>query len=192
MIMSVEQTRGRVDCGRQGVSQDVSAGAVPRPTDLRHQQSGAARSGRTGSDLPRLAHPFGRVRARQGRLDHRLRLRNIVRPEGAGAPGLRRRSRRRRPHGPVPHRRRRDPQPRTQLERGSSTARRSSRTRRRAISRVFSGATTTKTRPTRPRGPTSATTSPSSRAASSRREPARATGSSSTFRTRGSPSASTR
>ena len=46
LFMSVEQTRGRVDCGTQGVTDAVSSGAFPRRAHLRHHRHHQAEAGR--------------------------------------------------------------------------------------------------------------------------------------------------
>ena len=73
LFMSVEQTRGRIDCGTQGVEPAVSAERFRgvRIFDItRHQE---AEAGRRGADLPRLAHAHARHRP-EGQGQH-LRLR---------------------------------------------------------------------------------------------------------------------
>jgi uncharacterized protein (DUF305 family) len=67
LIMSVEETRGRLDCGLEGVREDVSAERFRgiRIFDI--------------SDLTRpvqVAHAFGRRGPRRRRQDHRLQLRH--------------------------------------------------------------------------------------------------------------------
>ena len=59
LIMSVEQTRGRLDCGLEGVNDDVSADRFRGPAHLRHQRPDPAGAGGRGPDLPRLAHALG-------------------------------------------------------------------------------------------------------------------------------------
>ena len=44
LFMSVEQTRGRLDCGTQGVTDDGQHRALPRRPHLRHQRHQASRS----------------------------------------------------------------------------------------------------------------------------------------------------
>ncbi len=44
LFMSVEQTRGRIDCGTQGVDGDGQRRALPRRPHLRHQRLAASRS----------------------------------------------------------------------------------------------------------------------------------------------------
>ncbi len=56
LFMSVEQTRGRIDCGTQGVAGPGQRRAVPRRAHLRHHRPQQAEAGRGGADLPRLAH----------------------------------------------------------------------------------------------------------------------------------------
>ena len=56
LFMSVEQTRGRIDCGMQGVADTGQQGTLPRRAHLRHQRHEEAEAGRGGADLPRLAH----------------------------------------------------------------------------------------------------------------------------------------
>ncbi len=78
LIMSVEETRGRLDCGLQGVSEDVSADRfrgirIFDISDLeRPVQVGAVQTCR-GSHTHSVV-----VRAGRGRQDHRLQLRHIL------------------------------------------------------------------------------------------------------------------
>jgi hypothetical protein len=44
LFMSVEETRGRIDCGPQGTEGSVEPGAVPRRAHLRHQRCRRARA----------------------------------------------------------------------------------------------------------------------------------------------------
>ena len=60
LFMSVEQTRGRLDCGTQGVQDEGERRAVPRRPDLRHQRSEEAEAGRRGANLPRVAYAHAR------------------------------------------------------------------------------------------------------------------------------------
>ena len=183
LIMSVEQTRGRVDCGRQGVDEDVSTERFRglRIFDISDPTQPAA--GRPGADLPRLAHPFGgRSRTRTASSsttparpacarkkswpaasaespgDTRtalFRIDVIEIPQGRSVEGAHRRQPRR--------------------LRGRSD---------RAPSPDCGGAATTATARRKRAKPTSATTSRCSPLASSRPAPARATASCSTSRTR--------
>ena len=70
LIMSVEQTRGRVDCGLQGISEDVSKERFRGLRIFDISDLGQTRPSRAGADLPRLAHPFCCDRRR--REAHRL------------------------------------------------------------------------------------------------------------------------
>ncbi len=108
LIMSVEQNRGRVDCGRQGISTDVSPERFRGIRIFNIADRVAADPGRTGADLPGLAHPLGGFRAGEGRQDHRICLGHVPGPQGRRARGLRRRGGRSR-HRSVPHRRGRNP-----------------------------------------------------------------------------------
>ena len=58
LFMSVEETRGRIDCGTQG--RRATTRPLPRRPHLRHQQHLRADAGRGGTDLPWLAHPHAR------------------------------------------------------------------------------------------------------------------------------------
>ena len=74
LFMSVEQTRGRLDCGTQGVADAGQRRALPRRPHLRHHRLQQAEAGRGGADLPRLAHAHARHRS-EGQGQHlRLRL----------------------------------------------------------------------------------------------------------------------
>ena len=79
LFMSVEQTRGRIDCGVQRRRGPGQQGALPRRSHLRHQGHQQAATGGGGADLPRVAHAHGRSRSEgQGerlhlRLGHRRR-----------------------------------------------------------------------------------------------------------------------
>ena len=85
LFMSVEQTRGRVDCGTQGVTETVEHGALPRHPHLRHQRHQQAEADRRHPDLPRLAHAHAGDRPeRQGEHLH-LRLRHRAGPPGRRA-----------------------------------------------------------------------------------------------------------
>ena len=50
LFMSVEQTRGRIDCGTQGVTDDGQPGALPRRPHLRHHRHQQAEADRRGAD----------------------------------------------------------------------------------------------------------------------------------------------
>ena len=106
LIMSVEQTRGRVDCGLEGVAGRREPRALPRPAHLRHRRSDAAAASRPGADVPRLAHALRRRERRAP--DHRLQLGHGRRARRGGARGLHRRRRRRHAHRALSHRRHRD------------------------------------------------------------------------------------
>ena len=88
LIMSVEQTRGRLDCGLEGVTEDVSPERfrglrILDISDLRRPvQVGAVQTCR-GSHTHSVVS--GGVRQRQ---DHRLQLRHILGPRGGGTGGL--------------------------------------------------------------------------------------------------------
>ena len=61
LFMSVEQTRGRLDCGTQGVAETVSKERfrgvrIFDITDVTKPRAGGGRA-----DLPRLAHPHARA-----------------------------------------------------------------------------------------------------------------------------------
>ena len=56
LFMSVEQTRGRIDCGTQGIPTAVRRGAFPRRSNLRYQRPEKAEAGGGDPDVPRLAH----------------------------------------------------------------------------------------------------------------------------------------
>ena len=79
LFMSVEQTRGRLDCGTQGVPTRGQHRALPRRPHLRHHRPQQAEAGRGGPDLPRLAHAHAGDRSEgQGeplrlRIGHRRR-----------------------------------------------------------------------------------------------------------------------
>ncbi len=65
LFMSVEQTRGRIDCGTQGVPTPVSAERfrgvrIFDITDIKQAEAGGR-----GADLPRLAHPHAGRRRRR-------------------------------------------------------------------------------------------------------------------------------
>ena len=186
LFMSVEQVRGRLDCGTQRRADRGQHRAVPRRAHLRHQRSAQPAPGRGRSDLPRLAHAHAgadwrtiptpststaAARARCGRAksstgcsgaepkdDPNTALFSIDVIEVRA--GARRRTRR------------------------SSTVRASSPTQRPATSPGCGRAATTARARRRRRGPTSATTSPCSPRWVWRPVPARATASCWTSRTR--------
>ena len=85
LFMSVEQTRGRVDCGTQGVTDAVEHRAVPRRPHLRHQRHQQAEAGGRGPDLPRLAHPHAGDRSEGPEQHLRLRLGHRPGPARRGA-----------------------------------------------------------------------------------------------------------
>ncbi len=57
LFMSVEETRGRIDCGSQGAPGTVNLEALPRGADLRHHRYRQPDPAARRADLPRLAHP---------------------------------------------------------------------------------------------------------------------------------------
>ena len=63
LLMSVEQGRGRTDCGLQGVNAGRQPRALPRAAHLRHQRHHAPAPGRAGPDLPRHRTPIRWSRA---------------------------------------------------------------------------------------------------------------------------------
>ena len=89
LFMSVEQTRGRVDCGTQGIADAGQQGALPRRPHLRHHRPEQAEAGRGGADLPRLAHAHARAEGQANAV--RLRLGHRRRALGRGAGRLLRR-----------------------------------------------------------------------------------------------------
>ena len=96
LFMSVEQTRGRVDCGMQGVQRAGEQGTLPRRAHLRHHRHPQSEAGRGGADLPRLAHAHagaeGQADAVCLRLRHRRRA--LGRRAASTAPAaIRRRTR---------------------------------------------------------------------------------------------------
>ena len=109
LIMSVEQTRGRVDCGLEGVSEDVSTERfrglrIFDISDLtRPVQVGAVQTCR-GSHTHSVVSGPG-----DGRQDHRLQLRDRLGARRRRDGGLHRRVPGRRAHGALSHRRHRDP-----------------------------------------------------------------------------------
>ncbi len=90
LIMSVEQTRGRLDCGTQGVQTAVSAERFRgvRVFDITRREE--AEAGRGGPDLPRLAHAHARHEP-EGQREH-LRVR-IGHGHGSRRRGARRSAR---------------------------------------------------------------------------------------------------
>ena len=109
LIMSVEQTRGRLDCGLQGVSEDVSTDRfrgirIFDISDLtRPLQVGAVQTCRGSHTHSVVSGP------RRRRQDHRLQLRHFVRTRRRGDGRLHRRIAWRRKNGAVSHRRHRNP-----------------------------------------------------------------------------------
>ncbi len=57
LFMSVEQTRGRIDCGTQGSHRHRQRRTLPRRSHFRYQRRQEAKADRRGADLPRIAHP---------------------------------------------------------------------------------------------------------------------------------------
>ena len=105
LIMSVEEPRGRTDCGLQG-SCRRSAPSVSAASGSLTSRHHPTSPGRPGADLPRQPYPFGcRCRSEQ---DRRLRLGHKLCAQQRGTGGLRRYPGRR-SHRPVQHRRDRDP-----------------------------------------------------------------------------------
>ena len=185
LFMSVEQTRGRVDCGTQGVDDAGQRGALPRRPHLRHQRSAEAEAGRRRADLPRLAHAYARHRSEGPREPLRLRLGHQHGAAGRGAGRMfGTRSERGSEHGALQHRRhpgaaRRaregaDRQPPAHLRRPGV---------RRDLRPVAGRRPRARDAEDHPR-PTSATTSRCSRRSASPPAPARATASCSTSPTR--------
>ena len=183
LFMSVEQTRGRVDCGTQGVLDAGQRRALPRRPHLRHHRPQQAEAGRRGADLPRLAHPHAGHRSERQGEPLCLRLRHQRRPAGRRARRLLgHEAGRGSQHRAVQHRRdpgaarraaeREDRQSSAHLRRHGDRRDRRARTK---------AATAARARRRRAR-PTSATTSRSSRRSASPPAPARATASCSTSR----------
>ncbi len=56
LFMSVEETRGRIDCGTQGAPGGGQPRAVPWRAHLRHQRPGQPGPASWRADLPRFAH----------------------------------------------------------------------------------------------------------------------------------------
>ncbi len=88
LFMSVEQTRGRLDCGLQGVAEPVEQSPLPRRSHLRHQRHPEAETGGGGADVPRLAHAHAGDRPERQGKHLRLRLGHELRALGGGAAGL--------------------------------------------------------------------------------------------------------
>ena len=178
LIMSVEQTRGRVDCGLEGVEVDAS------PERFRGMRifdiADPARPKQVGQvQTCRGSHTHSVV-ASDDAPDRRLQLGHGRRARGGGARGLHRQRRRRHAHGALSHRRHRDSGRATRRARASSTAPPCSRIPRPASWPASGAAATTATRRRRPARRTSATTSRCSRRPASPRARARATASCST------------
>ncbi len=193
LFMSVEQTRGRLDCGTQGVEAPVSADRFPRRADLRHQRYPEAEAGRRHPDVPRLAHAHARDRSEGSRERVRLRIGNQHGAIGRGARGLfRPRTERRPEHGAVQHRRDSGAARRAGQGEDRQPAAHLRRSRRRARSPACGRAATTDPAPRRRTSPISATTSPCSRRLASPPVRARATASCSTSPIRCTPCGSTR
>ncbi len=72
LFMSVEETRGRIDCGTQGPTGTVNACPLPRRAHLRHQRPQQPGAAARRADLPRLAHAH--ARDGPGRPGERLHL----------------------------------------------------------------------------------------------------------------------
>ena len=85
LFMSVEQTRGRLDCGVQGVTAAGERGALPRHPHLRHHQPQEPEAGGGDPDLPRLAHPHAGPRQERSEQPLSLRLGHQHRAIGRGA-----------------------------------------------------------------------------------------------------------
>ena len=62
LFMSVEETRGRIDCGTQGAPGTSQPRALPRGAHLRHQRPEQPGAAARCADLPRLAHAHDRHR----------------------------------------------------------------------------------------------------------------------------------
>ncbi len=106
LFMSVEQTRGRLDCGTEGVEAPVSAERFRgvRIFDISDVQQ--AEAGRGGADLPRLAHAHAGHRSRTTRRTSTSTARAPARSGRRGARGLLgSRSEGRSEHGALQHRR---------------------------------------------------------------------------------------
>ncbi len=85
LFMSVEETRGRVDCGGQGIDGPHQRRPLPRRAHLRHPQPRPAPPGGDGADVPRLAHAHARAgQERPGQRVH-LRLGHVRRAPGRRA-----------------------------------------------------------------------------------------------------------
>ena len=65
LFMSVEETRGRIDCGVAGSGRRGQPRALPRRPDLRHQRRQQPGAVPGCPDLPRVAHPHDRHRPRR-------------------------------------------------------------------------------------------------------------------------------
>ena len=129
LFMSVEQTRGRIDCGTQGVPDTVSKERFRGVRIFDISDITQSEAGGGGADLPRLAHPHAGAERRADAVC--LRLGHRRRPLGRGARRLlRRRSEGEPEHGAVQHRRDRSAARRRPRRRASSTGRASSPTRR--------------------------------------------------------------
>ncbi len=73
LFFSVEETRGRVDCGGGGRAGHGEQGAIPRRAHLRRHGRRSSEAGRRGADVPRVAHAHARRRSE--RHEERLHLR---------------------------------------------------------------------------------------------------------------------
>ena len=178
LFMSVEQTRGRIDCGTQGVADAGEQGALPRRAHLRHHRHHASRS-RWRRCRPAAARTRTRWCRSKDKADTlRLRLGHRRRALGRGARRLLgRRSEGGPEHGALQHRRDQGAARRAREGARSSIARASSPTRRPAPSPACGRAAITAPARSAPARPTSATTSRCSRRSAWPRARARATAS---------------
>ncbi len=90
LFMSVEETRGRIDCGTQGAGPGgvPERRALPWCPHLRHLERGPAGAGGRRADVPRLAHAHDPQEPARRREPLRLRQRHRRRAVAPGARGL--------------------------------------------------------------------------------------------------------
>ena len=197
LFMSVEETRGRIDCGTPGLPPGSGQPrTLPRRADLRHQRPRQPGAAARRADLPRLAHAHHRHRPRR---PGRTSTSTTPAPSGvrsaAGARGLRERGPDARPGhhrqpDAVAHRRHQGPARRTRdrshRQPAADLHRPGHRRLQRAAEHPARRRCTRRARSTQPdcRTPTPATTSRRSPSVSWSPAPARATGSCSTSTTR--------
>ena len=184
--MSVEQTRGRLDCGTAGRGAGGQRGALPRRPHLRHHRHEEAEAGGRGADVPRLAHAHARDEPERQGEPLRLRIRHghgASRPKSWRAvPARTRRTIRTRRSSASTSSRCRSPRP--EKARIVSRPRIFADPTSGAISGLWPGGDHGPGTQKTSRRPTSATTSPSSRRSAWPPAPARATASCSTSRIR--------